>query len=80
MDCNLQKLLPLFAHGSIPSVIVRRSELPEAAAYLAIAGVDHYHVEPIALDGDEWFQLFPATEPLWAASPPMQHTYAHTMI
>ncbi|MFD1674941.1 hypothetical protein [Alicyclobacillus fodiniaquatilis] len=74
MDTNLQKQLDLFANGAVQLVLVRRHELPTAAAYLAIAGVDHYHVEAVALDDEEWFQLSPACEPLWRTAPPMLHT------
>ncbi|MFD1677416.1 hypothetical protein [Alicyclobacillus fodiniaquatilis] len=74
MDSELQIQLTLFAHGVVQSVLVRRSELPAAAAFLACNSVAHYHVEPIALDDEEWFQLSPATEPLWDTAPPMQHT------
>ncbi|KPV45498.1 hypothetical protein [Alicyclobacillus ferrooxydans] len=80
MDGNLITQLTLFAHSVTQAVLVRRYELPSTAAFLACNGVMDYHVEPVTLDDEEWYQLTPATEPLWAASPPMQYTYAYTMI
>ncbi len=74
MDYELRLQLTLFAHGFTPSILVRRSELPSAAAYLAIAGVAHYRVETVAPYGEEWYQLSLAYEPLWRTAPPLLHT------